>query len=61
MAAGVTMRIAYGHKVESEDDEFIAIGDKGVSTIDAAGVIGAHIVDFIPWRELFFDLVPAIG
>ena len=52
MAAGVTMKIAYGHKVESEDDEFITIGDKGVTTIDAAGVIGAHIVDFIPWREL---------
>lgn len=52
MAAGITMKIAYGHKVESANDEFVAIGDKGVATIDAAGTVGAHIVDFIPWREL---------
>ena len=52
MAAGITMKIAYGHKVESANDEFVAIGDKGVATIDAAGTVGAHIVDFIPWRSL---------
>ncbi len=51
MAAGITMMIAYGHKVESEDDEFLAIADKGVATIEAAGAIGAHIVDFVPWRK----------
>ena len=61
MAAGITMMIAYGHKVESEDDEFLAIADKGVATIEAAGAIGAHIVDFVPWRESPFHLVAVDG
>ncbi|KAI0777944.1 cytochrome P450 [Irpex lacteus] len=58
MAAGITMMIAYGHKVESEDDEFLAIADKGVATIEAAGAIGAHIVDFVPWLRYIPDWFP---
>ena len=50
MAAAVTMMITYGHKVKSKDDPFIQIDDKGVATSEAAGAVGAHIVDFIPWR-----------
>ncbi|KAI0083867.1 cytochrome P450 [Irpex rosettiformis] len=58
MAAGITMMVAYGHKVESEDDEFLAIADKGVATIEAAGAIGAHIVDFVPWLRYIPDWFP---
>ncbi|KAI0802036.1 cytochrome P450 [Irpex lacteus] len=57
-AAGITMMIAYGHKVESENDEFIAIADKGIATINAAGAIGAHIVDFVPWFRFIPDWFP---
>ncbi|KAI0695235.1 cytochrome P450 [Cytidiella melzeri] len=58
MAAGVTMMIAYGHRVESDDDEFIKLADKGVATIEAAGAIGAHIVDFVPWLRFIPDWFP---
>ena len=44
------MMMSYGHAVESKDDRFITIAEKGVQTIEAAGAIGAHIVDFLPWR-----------
>ena len=61
MAAGVTMMITYGHKVKSKDDEFIAIADKGVATIEAAGAVGAHIVDFVPWLRFIPDWFPGAG
>lgn len=43
------MMLTYGHEVTSSDDSFIRIAEKGVLTIEAAGAIGAHIVDFVPW------------
>ncbi|KAI0088547.1 cytochrome P450 [Irpex rosettiformis] len=60
-AAGVTMMITYGHRVKSKDDEFIAIADKGVATIEAAGAVGAHIVDFVPWLRFIPDWFPGAG
>ena len=48
------MMITYGHKVQNKDDPFIQIADTGVATIEAAGAVGAHIVDFIPWRKSIF-------
>lgn len=51
MAGAITMMLAYGHTVDSHDDPFIKIAEKGVATIRAAGAVGAHIVDLVPWRQ----------
>lgn len=51
MAGGITMMLTYGHQVDSIEDRFIRIAEKGVATIRAAGIVGAHIVDLVPWRE----------
>jgi hypothetical protein len=57
MAGGITMMLTYGHEVKTADDRFITIAEKGVQTIQAAGVIGAHIVDLIPWRAFVMMLL----
>ncbi|KAI0700085.1 cytochrome P450 [Cytidiella melzeri] len=61
MAAGITMMITYGHRVKTKDDSFIQIADKGVATIEAAGAVGAHIVDFVPWLRYIPDWFPGAG
>ncbi|PPQ98487.1 hypothetical protein CVT26_013888 [Gymnopilus dilepis] len=58
MAAGITMTLAYGHEVNSMDDQFIKIAEKGVKTIQAAGAVGAHIVDLIPWLRFIPEYMP---
>ncbi|KZT23364.1 cytochrome P450 [Neolentinus lepideus HHB14362 ss-1] len=61
LAGGITMMMSYGHEVKSKDDEFIQIAEKGVATIDAAGAVGAHIVDFFPWLRHVPDWMPGAG
>ncbi|EPQ52446.1 cytochrome P450 [Gloeophyllum trabeum ATCC 11539] len=61
LAGGITMMMSYGHEVKSKDDEFIRIAEKGVATIDAAGAVGAHIVDFFPWLRHIPDWMPGAG
>ncbi|KAF8904750.1 cytochrome P450 [Gymnopilus junonius] len=58
MAAGITMMLAYGHEVKTMDDTFIKIAEKGVKTIEAAGAVGAHIVDLIPWLRFIPEWLP---
>ena len=50
MAGAVTIMLTYGHQVDSMEDPYITIAEKGVQTIRAAGAVGAHIVDLVPWR-----------
>lgn len=50
MAGAVIMLIVFGHEVKSIDDDFLQIASKGGKTIAAAGAVGAHIVDLIPFR-----------
>jgi hypothetical protein len=52
MMGGITMMMTYGHPVDSISDKFIAIAERGVATIRAAGTVGAHPVDLVPWRQL---------
>ncbi|KAJ7834052.1 cytochrome P450 [Mycena olivaceomarginata] len=61
MAGGITMMLTYGHEVDTIQDPFIIIAEKGVATITAAGVIGAHIVDLIPWLRFIPDWCPGAG
>lgn len=44
----------YGHEVVSVEDPWVRVAEKGVLTIEAAGAVGAHIVDFIPWCKSSF-------
>ncbi|KAI0731821.1 cytochrome P450 [Fomitopsis betulina] len=59
LAAGVTMLHTYGHEVVSVEDPWVRVAEKGVLTIEAAGAVGAHIVDFIPWLRHIPDWFPA--
>ncbi|KIJ64542.1 hypothetical protein HYDPIDRAFT_132510 [Hydnomerulius pinastri MD-312] len=61
MAASVTMSVAYGHQVKSMDDPFITLAEKGVATIVAAGAVGTHIVDLIPWLRFIPSWLPGGG
>ncbi|KAJ7610297.1 cytochrome P450 [Mycena polygramma] len=61
MAGGITMMLTYGHEVDTVQDPFITIAEKGVATIRAAGVVGAHIVDLIPWLRFIPDWCPGAG
>ncbi|KZT64789.1 cytochrome P450 [Daedalea quercina L-15889] len=58
LAAGVTMLTSYGHEVDSVDDPWVRVAEKGVLTIEAAGAVGAHIIDFIPWLRHIPDWAP---
>lgn len=49
MAAGITMLMTYGHEVQTLDDHFVNLAERGVKTIEAVGAVGAHIVDLLPW------------
>lgn len=42
------MSVAYGLKVESEDDRYIATAEEGVGPVAIAAVPGAFLVDLIP-------------
>lgn len=51
MAGSIAMTVAYGRHVDSNDDPYVSIAEKGVKTIEAVGAVGAHIVDLVPWRK----------
>ncbi|KAI0632668.1 cytochrome P450 [Trametes polyzona] len=47
-AAGIIMEIAYGHRVTSIDDSFIALAEKTTVETVRAGSPGSMLVDFFP-------------
>ncbi|KAF9553213.1 cytochrome P450 [Agrocybe pediades] len=61
MAGAVTIMLTYGHQVDSMEDHYITIAEKGVQTIRAAGAVGAHIVDLVPWLRFIPEWMPGGG
>jgi len=61
MAGGMTLSMTYGHEVESVDDPYLTLAEKGVLTIEATGAVGAHIVDLVPWLRHIPDWLPGAG
>ena len=49
-AAGMIMRVTYGHKVKSNDDKFVRLGDEASEMTVQSGGYGAMLVDFFPLR-----------
>ncbi|KAF8884134.1 cytochrome P450 [Infundibulicybe gibba] len=50
-AASITMRIAYGHQISSDDDEYNVMLYNVTISLDAAGPPGGTIVDFFPFLQ----------
>ncbi|KZS92732.1 cytochrome P450 [Sistotremastrum niveocremeum HHB9708] len=46
--SAVILRITYGHKAESEDDEWIHSSEAAMKSFDALGVPGSHAIDIFP-------------
>lgn len=61
LAGKTIMDIAYGLKVKSKNDPFIAAAEKGVAALLIAGVPGAYLVDSIPLLRYIPDWLPGAG
>jgi hypothetical protein len=49
-ATTLVMKIAYGHRVQSDDDEYIKIAERFSYALRASGSPGGTPPDFLPWR-----------
>ncbi|KAF8884133.1 cytochrome P450 [Infundibulicybe gibba] len=50
-AASIVIRIAYGHQISSDDDEYNVMSYNIASALDAAGPPGGTVVDFFPFLQ----------
>ena len=50
-SAAIIMRVAYGHRVVSEDDEFVRRADECGYIFSNSGPPGSTLVDLFPFRE----------
>lgn len=50
-STSVSMRIAYGHQIRSDDDEYIKIGTEGANSFLVGGTPGATMIDLFPICE----------
>ncbi|KAF4609080.1 hypothetical protein EYR40_001433 [Pleurotus pulmonarius] len=57
-ATSVVMRIAYGHQIMSEDDEFMTIVNDVAYALNNGGPPGATIVDYFPILQYFPSWFP---
>ncbi|KAF4600000.1 hypothetical protein EYR40_007106 [Pleurotus pulmonarius] len=47
-ATSVSMRIAYGHQIRSDNDEYIQVGTEGANSLLVGGTPGATVIDLFP-------------
>ncbi|KAF8882858.1 cytochrome P450 [Infundibulicybe gibba] len=50
-AVSIVMRIAYGHQVSSDDDEYNIISRNVATALNATGPPGGMVVDFFPFLQ----------
>jgi len=50
LTGSLSLSVAYGLNVESEDDKFYSASKDATSAVDIALVPGAFLVDFLPIR-----------
>jgi len=50
-SAAIIMRVAYGHRVVSDDDEFVQLADECGYVFSNSGPPGSTLVDFFPFCE----------
>lgn len=53
-AGTVIMMAAYGHEVAPEEDLFIEIAEKAMSSLAIAGAYGTFLVDWMPWCTFLY-------
>ncbi|KAF4598755.1 mannose-ethanolamine phosphotransferase gpi13 [Pleurotus pulmonarius] len=59
-ATSVSMRIAYGHQIRSDDDEYIQVGTEGANSFLVGGTPGATVIDLFPILKHFPNWFPAL-
>ena len=45
------MKISYGHDITEEDDLYVSLAKKGMSSLIKVGVHGTYLVDYLPFCE----------
>jgi hypothetical protein len=51
-AAGIIMRISYGHEVSDKGDIYVTLADEAMQGLGMAGIFGTFLVDYLPFRRL---------
>lgn len=46
------MNISYGYQISPEDDYYVSLADRALTTLAQAGLLGTYLVDYIPARGL---------
>ncbi|OSD03862.1 cytochrome P450 [Trametes coccinea BRFM310] len=59
--AAIMLEIAYGKRVNSLDNQLVAVADRAISGINEAGTPGAMIVDFFPSLKSVPTWLPGAG
>ncbi|CDO76601.1 hypothetical protein BN946_scf184868.g15 [Trametes cinnabarina] len=59
--AAIMLEIAYGKRVDSLEDELVAVADRALEGINRAGTPGAMIVDFFPSLKMLPTWLPGAG
>ncbi|KAF7428809.1 hypothetical protein PC9H_008041 [Pleurotus ostreatus] len=57
-ATAISMRIAYGHQICSDDDEFIRISTEGANSFLVGGTPGTTMIDLLPILRYFPSWFP---
>ena len=56
--AAVIMKIAYGHQIESDDDEYIKLAVEAMDVLNETHMTGKYWVEFMPFIRHFPTWVP---
>ena len=51
-SAAIVMNISYGYQISPEDDYYVSLADRALTTLAQAGLLGTYLVDYIPARGL---------
>lgn len=52
------LKIAYGHQVKEEGDDYISLADAALTSLGAAGLFGTYAVDYMPWLKYLPSWLP---
>ncbi|KAL0951064.1 hypothetical protein HGRIS_007803 [Hohenbuehelia grisea] len=46
--AGIVLKMAYGHQMAEEGDDYVSLADRALEGLAKAGIFGTYMVDYIP-------------
>ncbi|ETW82115.1 cytochrome P450 monooxygenase 109, partial [Heterobasidion irregulare TC 32-1] len=60
-ASALAMKISYGHDITEEDDLYVSLAKKGMSSLIKVGVHGTYLVDYLPFLRHIPSWFPGAG